>query len=173
MHLHWKCGFRAGPWVFVAFIWLSKIGLAQCAGIASTLRSTTTHVPELCGSERSKEPARFGTDREHHIYSGEMILRAALTVVALFWNQRAVLHTKQDRDLLNDPGLIRMDQKIAEHLDIMAEAVVKKTSFPIAPTEALVDLALLGDSRYGEYVHNAISRYGELQAIVSSLSLQV
>jgi hypothetical protein len=50
---------------------------------------------------------------------------------------------------------------------------VKKTSFPIAHADTFVDSALLEDPRYGEYARNAVARYGELQAIVSSLSLRI
>jgi multidrug resistance protein MdtO len=115
----------------------------------------------------------FGIDREQHIQSSEIILRAALTAAALFWNQLAVLHSERDQRFLNEPILIEMRRKLAEHLNGMAEAVVKKTAFPLTDAATFVDSALLENPRYGEYAHNAVARYGELQAIVSSLSLQM
>jgi multidrug resistance protein MdtO len=115
----------------------------------------------------------FGLDREQYIHSSEMILRAALTAAALFWNQFAVLHSEQEQDFLNESRLIEMRRRLAEYLDNMAEAVVRKTSFPMAHADTFVDSALLEDPRYGEYARNAVARYGELQAIVSSLSLQI
>jgi multidrug resistance protein MdtO len=115
----------------------------------------------------------YGIDRELHRRSGETILQAALTAVGLFWNQLAVLHDERDRDFLEEPGLIELRRKLADHMDSMADAVVRKTVFQTADAAAFVGPGLLESPRYGDYAHNAVKRYGELQAIVSNLSVRV
>ena len=68
MHLHSKCDFRAGPWFFVAFIWLSKIGLAQCAGIASTPRSAAD-----CAAHATPQEKTATLDSAHSYTLAELI----------------------------------------------------------------------------------------------------
>jgi multidrug resistance protein MdtO len=115
----------------------------------------------------------FGVDRELHQRSGETILQAALTAVGLFWNQLAVLHDERDRDFLEEPGLIELRRKLADHMEAMADAVVRKTAFQTADAGSFVAPALLESPRYGDYAQNAVKRYGELQAIVSTLSVRI
>jgi multidrug resistance protein MdtO len=115
----------------------------------------------------------FGVDREQHLLASETILRAALIAVALFWNQLVVLHSDEDRDFLTEPSLIDMRLKLAERLDAIAEAVVRKCPIPSDDLTTLVDPALLQSPRFGEYARNAIGRYAELQAMLATLSLQV
>jgi multidrug resistance protein MdtO len=114
----------------------------------------------------------FGVDRELHTRSSEVILRAALTAAAIFWNQLAVLHTDQDEDFRTEPGLIEMRRKIADHLKAMADAVEQGKTFPIAEADSLVSAPLLDSPRYGEYAHNTVARYEELESFTSMLSLQ-
>ena len=115
----------------------------------------------------------FGVDRELHVRSGEILIRAAITAAALFWNELAVLHNEQDSDFIAEPGLLAMRQKLAEHLDAMAEAVVQRTRSPEAQADTLASPALRESSRYGEYVRNTVARYEELQEFTSGLSLSV
>jgi multidrug resistance protein MdtO len=114
----------------------------------------------------------FGLDREQHIRSSEMILRAAVTTAALFWNQLAVLHSETDFDFVTEPRLVELRGKLAVHLDAMAEAVVQKTTFASEYSATLISPELLKDARYGEYARNTVARYEELQAFTSALSLQ-
>jgi multidrug resistance protein MdtO len=115
----------------------------------------------------------FGQDRELHIRSSEMILRAAITAAALFWNQLAVLHNETDIDFVTEPQLAELRGKLAQHLDAMADAVVQKTAFASEYSATLISPELLEDARYGEYARNTVARYEELQAFTSALSLQV
>jgi multidrug resistance protein MdtO len=114
----------------------------------------------------------FGIGREQQIYTGDLLLRAAIITAALFWNQLTVLHTEQDEDFLSDPGLIEMRRKIAEQLDAIANAVVQKTDFPVAHVASLLPHAMLMNPRYGEYTHNIVARYEELQTAVAGLNVR-
>jgi multidrug resistance protein MdtO len=114
----------------------------------------------------------FGVDRRQHKHAGEMILRAALTSVAFFWNQFAVLHSEQDRDFLTEPALLHLRSVLADGMDAMAKSVTKKTEFTAFDPEGLVDHALLTHPRYGEYVQNSIARFDELQNFVAHLQTQ-
>jgi len=114
----------------------------------------------------------FGVDRRQHQHTGETILRAALTVVALFWNQFAVLHSETDRDFLTEPALQRLRTLLADGMETMAQAVIQRTDFAAARAEELIDPSLLTHPRYGEYVQHSIARFDELQSIVAQLRTQ-
>jgi multidrug resistance protein MdtO len=115
----------------------------------------------------------FGLDRELHVLSSEMILRAGITAAALFWNQLAVLHSETDIGFATEPRLTELRQKLGEHLDAMADAVVQKTTFSPEYAATLTTTDLLEDPHYGEYARNTVARYEELQAFTSALSLHV
>jgi multidrug resistance protein MdtO len=72
----------------------------------------------------------FGVNREQHIRSSELILQISITAAALIWNQVAVLHDERDRDVSDEPGLAEMRRKLADHMNVMAEAIVRKTGLP-------------------------------------------
>jgi multidrug resistance protein MdtO len=112
----------------------------------------------------------FGVNREEHLRASQMIIEAALSAAALFWNQLTFLHYEQDLDFFKEPGLADMRCKIAAHLDEVAQSVVTKTTLQIAPVGSLVDAALLASPRYGEYARNSIARYEELEADIACLS---
>jgi multidrug resistance protein MdtO len=112
----------------------------------------------------------FGVNREEHTRTSQMIIEAALSAAALFFNQLAFMHYEKDLDFFKEPGLIAMRRKLAEHLDDIAESVVRKIAFPIIPTEALVDAAMIESARYGEYARNSVARYEDLQSSVACLS---
>lgn len=114
----------------------------------------------------------FGVDRSQHAHAGETILRAALTSVAFFWNQFAVLHSDQDHDFLTEPALLQLRSTLASGMDAMAQSVAHKTDFAYVQAEALIDSSLLAHSRYGEYVQNSIARFDELQNLVAQLKNQ-
>jgi multidrug resistance protein MdtO len=64
----------------------------------------------------------FGVDREQHIRSSELILKISITAAALIWNQVAVLHDAQGIDFRAEPGLVEMRRRLADRLNILAEA---------------------------------------------------
>ncbi|MCU1319471.1 MAG: Fusaric acid resistance protein conserved region [Edaphobacter sp.] len=114
----------------------------------------------------------FGVDRRQHGHAGETILRAALTSVAFFWNQFAVLHSEQDRDFFTESALLQLRSAMADGMDAMAQSVADKTDFATIQPEALIDHSLLTHPRYGEYVRHSIARFDELQNIVTQLQAQ-
>jgi multidrug resistance protein MdtO len=113
----------------------------------------------------------FGVDREPHIQLSQTILRAALTAVALFWNQTVFLHNKRDRDLLNEPRLVDLRHKLAASMDAMAEAVELKKAFVTPDHSQVADPSLFANSRYKEYVQNALIRFRELQDYVLNIDV--
>jgi multidrug resistance protein MdtO len=115
----------------------------------------------------------FGVDREQHIRSSELILKISITVAALIWNQVAVLHDAQGIDFRAEPGLVEMRRRLADRLNILAEAVVRKTSLPEEHLGSFVSRHLLGSEHYGEYTRNTIARYEDLQALATQLGGEV
>jgi len=114
----------------------------------------------------------FGVDRVAHGRSAQMIIQAGLSAVALFWNQLAVLHRDEDRDFIQERGLIEMRRKLAESLDAMAVSVAERQEFCPPVIDSLVDPALLENARYGEYAQNSVARYQDLQKLVCELGAQ-
>jgi multidrug resistance protein MdtO len=114
----------------------------------------------------------FGSERNKHIETGDMILRSALTSAALFWNQLAVLHSVEDSHFLREPGLLTMRATLAEHMRAMADAIEHNSPIPIDPCCNFIDPALLTDPRYSDYARNTEARYDELQHFTSILSQQ-
>jgi multidrug resistance protein MdtO len=113
----------------------------------------------------------FGVDREPHIHLSQTILRAALTAVALFWNQTVFLHNKRDRDLLNEPRLVELRHKLAAGMDAMAAAVEQTKAFVMPDQPQFVDPSLFTNPRYKEYVQNALTRFRELQDYVVNIDV--
>jgi multidrug resistance protein MdtO len=111
----------------------------------------------------------FGVDRQQHQHAGETILRAALALVAFFWNQFAVLHSDQDGDFLTEPPLVQLRSALADGIDAMAQSVTYKTEFATIQPEALIDHSALTHPRYGEYVRNSIARFRDIQSLVVDL----
>jgi multidrug resistance protein MdtO len=114
----------------------------------------------------------FGVDRKLHKHTGETILRAALTSVAFFWNQFAILHSERDRDFLTEPDLIKLRGILADGMDDMARSVTQKTTFTAIHIEDLLGRSTYAHPHYGEYVQNSIARFDELQNEVAQLRLQ-
>src|ERR1700730_14957233 len=85
----------------------------------------------------------FGVDREQHLRSSELMLQISITAAALIWNQVAVLHDEQGIDFFSEPGLVEMRGQLADHLNIMAEAIARKTGFPSADAASLAGPPLL------------------------------
>jgi multidrug resistance protein MdtO len=112
----------------------------------------------------------FGVDREHHLRSSDLILRSSITAAALIWNQVAALHDEQAIDVFAEPDLVEMRRKLADHLNIMAEAIARKTGFPSGYSAGLATPSLLNSEHNGEYTRNTIARYEDLQNLASTLS---
>jgi multidrug resistance protein MdtO len=115
----------------------------------------------------------FGVDREQHVRTSELILRSSLTAAALIWNQVAVLHDKQELPFPAEPGLAEMRRRLADRLNMLAEAVERKVSLPAEHLESLVSRHLLENEHYGEYARNTIARYEDLQTLASQLAGEI
>jgi multidrug resistance protein MdtO len=115
----------------------------------------------------------FGDDRERHIRSSELILQTSITAAALIWNQVAVLHDEQAINFLAEPVLAQMRRRLTDHLNILAEAVERKTSSPAEHLGTLVDRHLLENEHYGEYAKNTIARYEDLQTLTWQLAGEI
>jgi len=113
----------------------------------------------------------FGTNRERNVRASEVMVRGALTAVAMFWNQLAVLHNENDDDFIHDPDLIELRDTLASTLEVMANAVVEEKAYVPAPIDNFARRPL--SARYKEYVQNAVERFQELQTIVTSLTVRV
>ena len=105
----------------------------------------------------------FGVGREHYIETSQTILRAALTAVALFWNQMVFLHSKRDREILNEPRLMEMRNRIAETMDAMADTMEQNRLYSAPDSTQLIDTSLIANPRTKEYTAAALTRFGELQ----------
>jgi multidrug resistance protein MdtO len=115
----------------------------------------------------------FGDHREQHIRSSELILQISITAAALIWNQVAVLHDAEGIDFLAEPGLVEMRRRLADRLNVLAEAVVRKTSWSEEHLGSLASGQLLGSEHYGEYVRNTIARYEDLQTLAVQLGGEI
>jgi len=112
----------------------------------------------------------FGVNKEIHLHSSQVILRAAFVAVAMFWNQLVILLSSDGEDFLGEPKLIEIRCAIATELNSMAEVVTTKTTYVPAHAGSFLDAAILDHPRYGEYVRNTVNRFGELQEVILSLS---
>jgi multidrug resistance protein MdtO len=112
----------------------------------------------------------FGVDREQHVRSSELILQISITAAALIWNQVAVLHDEQGIDFFAEPDLVEMRRKLADHLNVMAGAIARKTGFPPEASARLASPSVLNNEHNGEYTRNTIARYDDLQNLASALS---
>jgi multidrug resistance protein MdtO len=112
----------------------------------------------------------FGVDRDMHLHSSHAILRAAFVAVSIFWNQLVVLQGAEDEDILREPMLRELRHAFAVELNTMADVLAQKTPYTPALASSFSDVPILDHPRYGEYVRNTVSRFGELQGIVLSLN---
>ena len=115
----------------------------------------------------------FGVDREKHIRSSELMLQISITAAALIWNQVAVLHDEQNIEFFTDPGLVEMRQKLAGHMNSMAEAIARKMGFPAEISTTAANASLLDSEHNGEYTRNTIARFADLENLASALSREV
>jgi multidrug resistance protein MdtO len=130
------------------------------------------HIGKTMASIRTMDDAveyEFGVDRPRHIEIAQRILRAALTSVALIWNELAVLHKEEDADFLTEPGLIELRQKLAQSMDSLIDSVVQQKPGSIGNLSLAVRDDILKHPRYGEYAKHTIERFGELRSILMGL----
>ena len=113
----------------------------------------------------------FGVDIAQHRKSSETALAAALTSVAFFWNQFAVLHRLEDYDFVTQPKLMEMRKRMAEGLEKMSLSVTEKTDYEEEFPADVLDTKILTSSRYGEYARNSVDRYEELERMVKKLRI--
>jgi multidrug resistance protein MdtO len=119
----------------------------------------------------------FGVDREKQMQTAETVLRAALTAVALVWNELTVLHEEEDTDFLNNPELIELRRGMKQGLDVLMSSVLQEAHLkePVPNEKQTSSFArdeLARHPRYGEYTQNTIGRYRELRTIIAELETQ-
>jgi multidrug resistance protein MdtO len=111
----------------------------------------------------------FGLDRQKHMDTSVQILRAALTAVALFWNELTVLHKEEDADFLAQSGLRDLRRKLSARLEQLAASVVEESAVSAGQISCEVDAEVLENPRYGEYARHVIAGYEELQVVLAGL----
>jgi multidrug resistance protein MdtO len=183
-------------WFVLDQIWPVRTVIAMRRVLASVLRSGASFFLLIDNAERRDQLQRetdslrdrlakntsalrtmsevieyeFGVNREQHIRSSELILQISITVAALMWNQVAVLHDERDIDVFAEPGLVEMRRKLADNMNVMAEAIVRKMGLPTDYLASFASPSLLNNEHNGEYTRNTIARYEDLQALASALS---
>ena len=115
----------------------------------------------------------FGVDIAQHRKSSETTLNAALTSVAFFWNQFAVLHRPEDNDFISQPQLMAMRKRMAEGLEKMSVSVTERTDYEEEFPADVLNADILTSSRYSEYARNSVDRYEELERVVETLRVLV
>jgi multidrug resistance protein MdtO len=111
----------------------------------------------------------FGVDREPHIRSSQAILRAALTAVAIFWNQVVLLHHGVDRDLLNDSQVAGLRHELAATMDAMADSVAQAKAVAVHDDSQQAGSTRFENPRYRDYATHALTRLRELRDSVLSI----
>jgi multidrug resistance protein MdtO len=118
-------------------------------------------------------PYEFGGNREQHVRTGDMILRASLTTASLFWNQLALSHSEGISDYIADPDLREMRRRVAVNMNAMAEIITQRSAVQVENVDAFISPALLAHTRYGEYAQNTAIRYEELRTLTAMLRMPV
>lgn len=119
----------------------------------------------------------FGVDREHHMRTAQSILGAALTSVALLWNELAALR-RGDQEFIHNTELIKMRRGMQQDLEAFAASVEQKSrledpAFPFISACEGPCTELIADPRHGEYTQHTIDRFRELQNAVAHLETMV
>lgn len=115
----------------------------------------------------------FGVDVAQHRKASEATLNAAITSMAFFWNQLAVLHRPEDSDFISEPTLMAMRKRMAEGLEKMSASVMNGTDYDEEFAVDVLDTHILSSPRYAEYARYSVDRYEELERIVSTLRVLV
>jgi multidrug resistance protein MdtO len=124
-------------------------------------------------SANTSVPYDFGSNRDAHIETGDMVIRAAVTSAAMFWNQLVILHRAEDEDYLTDPNLQEMRQKLATQLNSMADAVSQTGAVPVKHAKVLLTPEILTNPRFAEYATNTARRFEELQNFTATLGQRI
>jgi multidrug resistance protein MdtO len=119
----------------------------------------------------------FGVDRERQMQIAETVLRAALTSVAMFWNELTVLHKEEDADFLSNPELIELRGRMMQDLDVLMNSVLQQAKLKDSELSSGPPLFVVSDElrrhpRYDEYTQLTIGRYLELRSIIAELETQ-
>jgi len=113
----------------------------------------------------------FGRDRDPHIQLSQTMLRAALTAVALFWNQTVLLSHKRERDLLIDPRVRELRHEIAAAMDTMANSVTQARPFPLDVYQH-ADSPHFKSQRQIDYAQKTLTRFRELRDYASNIGVE-
>ncbi len=111
----------------------------------------------------------FGVDHEAHKAAGDIILRAALSSSALFWNELAVLERSEDRDLRSNPRLLTVRSTLSSHLEYLAESVEKNRAIEPTAAERFDEPQCFPDPKETDYASTMASRYKNIESILETL----
>lgn len=143
-----------------------------CSSVSNESNRLRDQVGKTVAALRTMNDAveyEFGPDREAHIQTSQTTLRAALTAVALFWNQTVFLNHKREHDLFYDPRLVELRHRIAATMDAMANSVVQVKAFVKPDDSQLLNASHFEDPRHRDYAENTLTRLRELQNYVRSI----
>jgi multidrug resistance protein MdtO len=111
----------------------------------------------------------FGVDHEKQVRAGDIFMRMSMTIVALIWNQAALLHSEGERESLRSSALISLRQAIAQRLSAMGDALEERGFLTVAGAPEPLGIASVAGEFDSEYFRYTISRYNELQTLALSL----
>ena len=153
-------------WIVFDQIWPVRTVNVMRRALATLLQDKTVAALRTMNDAVEYE---FGPDREAHIQTSQTILRAALTAVALFWNQTVFLYHKREHDLLYDPRLVGLRHGIAATMDAMANSVVQAKVIVTPDDSQRLNASHFEDPTHRDYAENALTRLQELQNYVRSI----
>lgn len=111
----------------------------------------------------------FGVDHQTQMRTGDTFMRMSMTMIALIWNQAALLHSKGERESLRLSALISLRQAIAQRLSAMADALEQKGSLGVTDAAEPLGIASRAGGFDSEYSRYTIARYNELRTMALSL----
>ena len=144
-------------------------------GVLKQTEALRDQVGKTIASLRTMNDAveyEFGQDREPHIQLSQTMLRAALTAVALFWNQTVLLYHKRERALLNDPRVGELRHGIAATMDAMADSVSKAKPFVAPDVSRLAGSFPFDNQRQRDYAQSVLTRLRELQDYILNIDVR-
>lgn len=112
----------------------------------------------------------FGSDRQRYMDASHIIVRAAFSAAALFWNELAFLHSVDRDDVVRESRLIETRRALAADLNRIADAVGQEEAYEPGPLGSSNYLDGFKQSHYGEYVGNIGNARFKLTNIVSTLN---
>jgi multidrug resistance protein MdtO len=113
----------------------------------------------------------FGSNRGDQIDAARVILRAAFSAAAMFWNELAFVHSiGADQDFSRENRLIEMRRLLGSELNRIAKTLTQEDTYEPAIAASFCDAAILEHSRYGDYVRDTGNRFHELASVISNLN---